>query len=132
MKRTPLRRKTPLRRMSQKAYARAFVNGIPKPRKPLKKVSKSQSRRLREYYAVRNAYLAEHPACAICLLLDQVPAPAVEVHHTRGRAGRLLADARFFAPSCRKCRDVPHDNPRWAREVGLLAPAAQWNVYPID
>lgn len=127
---TPIRRKTPFDRISSTTFNRMFRNGAPIPRKPLKKQSKSQQRRLREYYKIRAQYLRDHPACAICLLLDQTPAPSTEVHHVRGRAGKLIFDTRFFAPSCRGCRDVPHNNPKWAREVGLLASAADWNTSP--
>lgn len=98
---------------------------------PLKKVSKSQRRRLKEYYEVRNAFLRDNPACLICVVRGLKPAPATEVHHRFGRNASLLSDVRGFVANCRSCRDWPHANPKEARELGLLGEAWEWGV-PID
>ncbi len=55
---------------------------------------------------------------------------STEIHHCRGRAGKLLSDHRFFASSCRNCREWPHANPREARSLQFLASAAEWNTVP--
>lgn len=98
----------------------------------LRQHSKTREKEMRLYYKERKEWLSlpANAACRICLCLDRSPAPATEVHHQRGRIGRLLRDQRFWIPSCRGCREVPHENPAWAREVGLLAEVADWNVYP--
>lgn len=103
-------------------------------RKPLKKQSRARAREMRIYHEERRDWLAlpEHAACAICLCLGQSPRPATEVHHSRGRVGRLLRDQRFWVASCRSCRDVPHERPNWAREVGILSSAADWNTFPRE
>lgn len=114
-------------------------NGRTKKRKPLKKISRSQRTRSRAYFALTAAFLErpENQHCQICvrrreagedILLHQ----ATEVHHRRGRIGRLLTHEPEFVPSCFECRQWPHQHPRKARELGLLAPVAQWNVFPVD
>lgn len=55
---------------------------------------------------------------------------AREVHHYRGRIGRLLCDVRFFIATCRACREWPHENTVEARALELLAPGSEWNVFP--
>ncbi len=103
----------------------------PKPRKPLRKVSKAHGVKLRIYYKLRNVFLQENPACQICVVRGLTPAPATEVHHIRGRAGKLLSDSRYWASSCFSCREWPHANPKVAREIGILAPSRDWNRSPI-
>lgn len=109
---------------------REKMTGPPKPRKPLKKASQRQKRRLCAYYVARAEYLSTHPACLICLLLDEHPAPATEVHHVFGR-GPNTADPRGFCACCRFHREWPHANPAEARRLGVLGPASLWCV-PID
>lgn len=141
---TPLRRKTPLRSkkplwMCSKRAKSKLRPTEPvfwkRPKKPMRKVSKAKQKRLREeYYPAHREFLSkpENRFCGICLAKGQNPPNrSTEVHHVRGRAGTLLSDPRGFIPSCYPCRKVPHDNPRWAREVGILAPAHLWNV-PFD
>lgn len=130
------------RRMSlRESYARkqryAAYEGKTSPRaslkrsKPLKKISKSQRNRLAAYKEVRIEYLKKFPACAICLCRGMTPAPATEVHHMFGRNSSLLCDTRGFVPSCRGCRDFPHEHPKEARALGILREPWEWGV-PID
>lgn len=99
-------------------------------RKVLKKQSRSQRERLKRYFAIRTEWLKEHHVCIICLCRNQRAALATEVHHIRGRAGKLLFDTRFWAASCFGCRLWPHENPVEAREAGVLAEPWEWNVSP--
>lgn len=104
-------------------------------RKPFKKITKSHRKKLRTYFAVSSDFLAlpENEWCLICRKLAyEFPGRATEVHHFRGRIGRLLTDTRFFIPSCRAHRDFPHAEPALARSLGLLASPVEWNVYPGD
>jgi len=110
---------------------REWNRGVPMKKTPLKKISKSHRKKLKTYYEIRNEFLATHPACAICLVLGQSPAPATETHHIRGRSGSLLCDVRGLVPSCRGHREWPHENPTKARELGVLAEASLWGV-PFD
>ena len=103
-------------------------------RKPLKKISKSQRNRLKKYLPIAKEFLAlpENQMCAICIARREHGEnirinPATEVHHRFGR-GPNLTDVRGFVASCFSCRTWPHENPRLAREWGLLCPAPQWMV----
>lgn len=140
MKQTPLRRRSSLRdAYANKCRERGiFFQKLERAemtrRKPLKKESKRQRRRLAEYYEVRAEWLRrpENATCSICPCRGLRPMAATEVHHARGRAGGLLFDTRFFIASCRDCREWPHANARLARELGLLASAAEWNAMPKE
>lgn len=113
VKRSRLMRRSPLKR-----------------KKGLRKQSKKQKSRLALYYPIRDEFLKKNKWCVICAALKGRPVPATEVHHGRGRAKELLFDTRFFHATCRGCRLIPHDNPKWAREVGILAEAKDWGVHP--
>jgi hypothetical protein len=45
---------------------------------------------------------------------------AVEVHHRKGRLGKLLLDKDWFLPVSRKGHTWIHDNPNAAMEKGFL------------
>lgn len=107
---------------------RAYINRG----KPLKKASKSQRRKLSKYIPIRDEFLRQNSSCQICPCRGRRPNRATEVHHSRGRIGRLMCDTRFFVASCRDCREWPHEHPNEARSLGLLASARDWNVVPKD
>jgi len=147
MNRSPLKRRKSLREYSQAKMLREGRKGhqglkaVPmekrggmfdRPRKALKKQSVARAKDMRLYYEEVRVWLNEpaHRACAICLCLGETPRASTEVHHSRGRIGRLLRYQPFWIPSCRPCREIPHNRPAWAREVGLLCPASEWNVFP--
>lgn len=50
-----------------------------------------------------------------------------DVHHSRGRAGSLYLDDRFWIALCRACHDRVNREPNWARSVGLLCERGLWN-----
>ena len=104
MKRTPLKRKTPLKR-SQK----------PLKRSPLRKVSSKQSKRLTAYSKAKQEYAKEHPICEVkgCASLAQ------DLHHKAGR-GSKIADKEYFMAICRYHHSFCHANPSWARANGYL------------
>lgn len=145
MKRVALKRRKSLRdycRDKVKTEGTAYRwnrTGKLKVRKPLKKVSRSKRKALSQYYPLNDEFLArpENKFCLICIvrrehgenILIQL---ATEVHHWGSRNGRLLCYVPWFRPSCRSCREWPHAHPKQAREMGLLAPASIWGVYPED
>jgi len=93
---------------------------------PLHKVSSKQKDRLSRYYKIQREFLRENTVCAVCWMVERVVRLATEVHHARGRNGKLLFDTRYFIASCRGHRMWPHDNPKRARGLGLLAHAKDW------
>lgn len=100
-------------------------NGTLVRKKPPKKVSKSQRNRLAKYQPMRIEFLSqpENRLCLVCVRRredgeDILVNPSTEVHHKFGRYGENLF--RGFVASCYPCRLWPHENPRKARELGLL------------
>ena len=91
MKRSPLKRKTPLRRVSKK---RKLQNDV--------------------YKEVREKFLALNPLCQVCSSV------ASQVHHRRGRFGDRLNEVEFFLAVCFDCHHKIHMNPKWAYEKSLM------------
>lgn len=96
-------RKTPLRRKS-----------------PLKRVSSKQRGQLILYYRKRKLFLASRPYCEACFLLGHSQRMrSQDVHHSAGRGINLNNEATWFAV-CRLCHDAIHGSPNEARKKGLL------------
>lgn len=93
---------------------------------PLRRVSKKRAVENREYAKVRAVYLLEHPLCAGCKLRGQRQYTATQIHHVKGRTGRLLIDSRHFMGLCEDCHSFVHASPRRARELGMLANASDF------
>jgi HNH endonuclease len=92
MKRTPLKRRTPLRPVSKK---RAKQNG--------------------EYSKLKRQLIKDFSICEICWSTR-----AVDVHHRHGREGLRLLDIHDWIFVCRDCHRMIHDHPQAARDAGLL------------
>ncbi len=92
-------------------------------RKPLSRVSAKRLTESAEYNRLKPLFLAEHPWCS----LETCGKGSVDVHHTRGRAGRLFLDVRFWKALCRQHHNQVLANPEWARANGLLPEKGQWN-----
>ncbi len=101
-----------------------------KPRKPIRKVSAERSNRLRVYHGKRKLFLTAYTGCGVFPKLQ-----ATEIHHTRGRIGRLLNMTEFWVPVSRKGHDWINANPAEARNrtwygLPLLCAVGQWNTVP--
>lgn len=79
---------------------------------PINKVSKTRGKALREYAKVRKEYLEVYYVCAVCGFY------AKEIHHKKGRVGKLLCDSKLFLSVCSSCHKTITDNPKWATEKG--------------
>lgn len=94
----------------------------PKGRKYLRGISESRNNKLREYMKIKRVFLrgkrCQYPLCSKA---------ATDVHHTRGRAGTLLTDVRYFAGLCRTHHNWVGENIVKARELGLICEAGKWN-----
>lgn len=86
-----------------------------KRRKPIRRVSVKRMAQLKEYYILRNDYLAEHRRCELCGI-----AQAQDIHHRAGRVGSKLNDVSLFLAVCRPCHDFIHNNPKQAYAMGHL------------
>jgi hypothetical protein len=145
LKRTPLKRRVSirdgyLRRLkAEKTDFQFNFAGQRFRKRPVKKMGRARRSRLKEYYALTLEFLRreENRLCLICQVRREhgeniCIQPATEVHHHRGRRGRLLTWVPGFRPSCYGCRLWPHDNKRLAREYGLLASTVLYDVFPED
>lgn len=81
---------------------------------PVKKISLKRNLENREYLKVRKVFLESLIFCQVkgCKGL------ATEVHHKKGRIGKLLTDIRYFLGVCRECHNKIELNPTWAKENG--------------
>jgi hypothetical protein len=98
-----MKRNTPLRRKT-----------------PLKRVSKTRQKALNTYSKLRQSFLQELPLCEVCptVKMDQRN-QSTDVHHKKGR-GKHYLDVDSWLSVCRQCHDRIHVNPSWAREKGYL------------
>jgi len=92
------------------------------PRKWIRSVSKRREKANAEYSKQSKAFLKAHPVC-------QAPgckAKSKDLHHSRGRAGRLLLAEEFWFALCRCHHDLCRDDIKAARELGIMCEAGQW------
>lgn len=102
--------------------------------KPKKKIRRFTSKReaMKRIYAIRRRdFLIENPWCAWGLKqTPPVRIRAEEVHHTRGRIGRLLIEEKFWVGVSKAAHRWIHDNIDAARGLGLICQKGQWNNIP--
>lgn len=98
MKRSPLKRKTPLKRGGK-----------------LRKTSSKRRRQNEVYKDVREKFLCNNPVCQVCKTKM-----SSQVHHRRGRFGDRLNELEFFLSVCFDCHHKIHMNPKWAYDMGYM------------
>lgn len=98
-----------------------------KMRRWLPAMSKKRRSECAKYGPRRRRFLVMFPACD-ARVLPGCRKRSEDVHHTRGRAGPLLLDERFWMPVCRHCHDWIRANVPEARARGFLCQEGQWNV----
>lgn len=92
-----------------------------KPRtKPISPISKARAKRLSEYANLKRRWL-KGKTCQMCL------SKKVDVHHSRGRTGRLLCMIEFWIPLCRFHHNKVKEDPAWAYKHELLGPYGSYN-----
>ncbi len=102
-----------------------------KPRKPLRKVSKKRAADAKVYAKRKKVFLTFNFYCFVCANFTY-PTDR-ELHHLRGRAGKLYLDERFWRMACGGplgCHAKIHANPKWAIDHGYLAGKGEWNTSP--
>ncbi len=97
-------------------------------RGPLAKPLKPRLRNYVEYTKLKRTFLEDYKKC----MNIECSQRATEIHHYRGRLKNLLTDTTYFIGLCAKCHRKVHDNPDWARSVGLLCAKGDWNQQPKD
>src|SRR6266705_400001 len=99
MKKSPLNRKTTLRRVSDRRAAE-----------------------LRVYNSMRRIFLQNHPCCEIPSR-DGLPScmkRSAHIHHAKGRLGKLLNDTRWWWAVCNDCHAYLHEHGKESRMKGLM------------
>ena len=81
---------------------------------PIKKVSDKRKIENKDYLKVRKVFLQSLMFCQV----KRCKALATEVHHKKGRIGKLLTDTRYFLGVCRECHNKIELEPLWAKENG--------------
>jgi hypothetical protein len=87
-----------------------------KRKTPLRKVSRETVKELAGYFIFRNFYLKTHPLCEFNGCMEH----ATELHHKRGRRHEYLTNERYIIAICMAHHRFIHDNGKWARANGLL------------
>ena len=92
---------------------RCFYNWFESP-KAIKKVSQKRNLENKDYTKVRKVFLESLIFCQVkgCKEL------ATEVHHKKGRIGKLLTNISYFLGVCRECHNKIELQPLWAKENG--------------
>lgn len=89
-------------------------SGPLKRKTPLRKVSKKRQKEMREYGILRKEFLSKLPICEVCMKVN-----STDIHHKAGR-GKHYLDVDSWLSVCRFCHDKIHREPIWAREKGFL------------
>lgn len=85
--------------------------------KKVKEVSDKREEELKIYKKERKAYLKLHPDCAA--KLNGCTGKANQVHHKKGRVGKLFLDKKHWLGVCMNCHLKLEPNPNEAKEKGL-------------
>jgi hypothetical protein len=82
--------------------------------KPIKQVSDKRKVENAKYLVLRIEFLGrpENQKCPI------TGKPTTDVHHMKGRIGRLLLDTRYWVALSRDGHKYVEENPEWAKENG--------------
>jgi hypothetical protein len=111
MKRTALKRRTPLRPTLLQRH------------RWMKRVSDRRKAERKVYLEMRTRFLKEHPLCQIGVAHAVTPGGSQRrsrhVHHVKGRGPHLLDESTWLA-TCRACHDWVHSNANEARALGWL------------
>jgi len=96
-------------------------NNKPKPtapRQPIARVSDKRSKEERIYSGRRILFLLKHPRCQ-ANLPGTCTGKSCEVHHKKGRTGKLYLDERFWLAACSECHKYIELHPNEAKALGL-------------
>lgn len=99
-----------------------------RPPRYIRRMSPKRRSRVVDYHKQRRWFLVAHPWCAWGIAQSPpMHLRSTQVHHTRGRAGALLTDERFWLAVSAVGHDWIHSHPNEARKLGLLCQKGQWN-----
>lgn len=107
------------------SFSCANLNQKEKPKKTQKPIRQMSEKRKRESYIYarkRKAFLLlpENKYCPVAKKIFNETIEAVEIHHLKGRVGRLLNYVPYWLAVCRKGHNWIHNNPEDAYKLGFL------------
>lgn len=128
MKRTPLRRRTPLCRGVAPARS---GNGLRRAGR-ISSRSKRREEDDEKYRAAKAEHFREHPGCQMpgcrrSLLRGHL----IDLHHKAGRNGPLLYHRPYFSSLCREHHDYVEEHLSWARANGWIVDLSSDEVWQI-
>ncbi len=88
------------------------------PRQPIARVSDKRSKEERIYAGRRVIFLAKNPTCQ-ANLPGICTKKSCEVHHKKGRIGKLYLDETFWLAACSACHVWIEAHPVEAKALGL-------------
>ena len=88
-------------------------------------VSAKRREEMKIYAKKRKAFLTANPRCVVFPRRK-----ATDIHHMRGRAGRLFLCEDYWLPVCRTAHIKIGENPQWARDNGYLCEKGHWGKQP--
>lgn len=99
-----------------------------KRRRRICQISARRSARLGEYAHAKRLFLNDRKNwyCAVMEIIEYRSVPATDIHHVRGRIGKLLMDQRYWLAVSRKGHRWIHDNIEEARKRGWIAQRGDW------
>lgn len=97
-------------------------------RKPLRTNNQARAKLMREYRRLRTAWIETFRGarCMVAQAVNIGYREISEVHHIRGRSGKLLIATRYWLPVSREGHQWIHDNRREAIARGWLAGPGEW------
>jgi len=108
------------------SQARTVAREKARVRCRVRPVSRSRKAILEAYAIQRETFLAKVRWCPVAKACLGKRVRATEVHHVRGRTGKLLLDERHWLAVSRWGHEVIHRNPKFASKKGWLAGKGQW------
>lgn len=83
----------------------------------IKKQSQKAKIKNQEYLIKRKEYLLQHPICEAKIKCKKNK--STDIHHKKGRTGKLLCNNKYFLAVCRNCHIWIETHPIDAKEKGL-------------
>tara|TARA_Y100001963_G_C6416065_1_gene280623 strand:- start:180 stop:473 length:294 start_codon:yes stop_codon:yes gene_type:complete len=91
----------------------------------INKVSAKRKKENAIYSRKKKKFLKENPNCAVFPYKL-----AVDIHHTRGRAGKLFLCEEYWLGVSAEGHHEIHNNMSWARKMGYLCAKGHWGKQP--
>lgn len=79
-----------------------------------------------QYMKIKRRLITKCPWCPVASLIESKSRRTRDIHHIRGRAGKLFMDERYMMPVSRWGHEWIAANPDLARQNGWLAPEGKW------